>query len=284
MDDITLRKVQLLQLEMAKEVKRICKVLGINYFLDSGTLLGAVRHKGFIPWDDDLDIGMLRSDYDRFVKEAPALLDKKYFLQTWHSDSNFALPFAKVRLNGTAYIEEAAQFSLAHNGIYVDVFPYDVYPQYTQKSLKFRTDRLVHVAYKTCLLKKSGYKILSRQEGNIYKRTLRLMKYCLVKVVSSIVKREMLIKAYEKLCISHNQEETDYYYEQAGASAYGDWLIPKKCFDSYVMLPFEDDAFQCPKSYDLYLKSVYGNYMELPPEDKRANRHGIIRVTFPEEF
>ena len=80
MDNVTLRKVQLCLLEIAKEFKRVCGLLNLNYFLDSGTLLGAIRHKGFIPWDDDLDVGMMRSEYEIFIKEAPALLATIFFM------------------------------------------------------------------------------------------------------------------------------------------------------------------------------------------------------------
>lgn len=97
MDNEILRKVQLAQLDMAKEVKRICNKYNINYFMDSGTLLGAVRHKGFIPWDDDLDFGMLREDYEKFLKVAPTELNSKYFLQTWKNDDGFPYGFSKIR-------------------------------------------------------------------------------------------------------------------------------------------------------------------------------------------
>lgn len=104
MERDVLRRVQLIELEIAKEVKRVCDENGIRYFLYRGTFLGAVRHKGFIPWDDDMDIGMLRSDYEKFCRIAPQKLDKAYCFQNWHTDQNYALPFGKVRKRNTVFV------------------------------------------------------------------------------------------------------------------------------------------------------------------------------------
>ena len=95
MNNLQLESVHKVQLEIANEVKRICDKYNIKYFMIAGTLLGAVRHKGFIPWDDDLDIGMLRNDYNRFIKLAAKDLKEIYYLETWYTSSGYGLPYAK---------------------------------------------------------------------------------------------------------------------------------------------------------------------------------------------
>jgi len=127
--DEMMEEIHKIQFEMALEVKRICQNHNIEYFLIAGTLLGAVRHKGFIPWDDDLDIGMLRIDYNKFISLAPIEMDKKYVLQTWDTDPGFALPSAKLRKSGTKYIERNSQKANIHNGIFIDIFPFDNAPR-----------------------------------------------------------------------------------------------------------------------------------------------------------
>ena len=100
MDDVMLRNVQLIQLEIAKEVKRICEQNNISYFMDGGTLLGAVRHKGFIPWDDDLDFGFTRDNYEKFIATAKKNLSSEFFLQTWDSDREYGYAFCKNTKEG----------------------------------------------------------------------------------------------------------------------------------------------------------------------------------------
>ena len=104
MDDAMLRNVQLVQLEIAKEVKRICEQNNISYFMDGGTLLGAVRHKGFIPWDDDLDFGFTRDNYEKFIATAKKNLSSEFFLQTWDSDREYGYAFAKIPIPTTLMI------------------------------------------------------------------------------------------------------------------------------------------------------------------------------------
>ena len=123
-----LRELQLVELEILLEVDRVCRENGIEYFLDGGTALGAVRHGGFIPWDDDIDIGMTRENYEKFLEIAPEKLKNDYFLQTRKTDKKAPYMYAKVRKNGTVFMEWNKRNLDMHHGIYIDIFPYDNVP------------------------------------------------------------------------------------------------------------------------------------------------------------
>ena len=279
MDNETLRKVQLTLLDIAKELKRVCEVLGINYFLDSGTLLGAVRHQGFIPWDDDLDVGMLRKDYNLFLEKAPNILDNKYFLQSWYSDKDYGLAFAKIRMKDTKYIEEASQYSKAENGFYIDIFPYDTFPD-AKHDQKWQGKQYAFL--RRCILVKCGYTPWVMNALGA-KKILKKMGYLPIQFYASLYDRNTLIKRYEEACTRFNGQNTGFLYEQAGSSNYGKWVVSENCLKEFLELKFEDDMFSCPKDYDSYLRSVYGDYMILPPEDKRINRHHILEIRFAQE-
>lgn len=270
MDKITLRKVQLVQLEIAKEVKRICDKYDISYWLDSGTLLGAVRHKGFIPWDDDLDIGMLRKDYEKFMKIAPSEISPKYLVQNWDSDKYFGLPFGKIRKIGTRFIETKGENSKAENGIFVDIFPYDCYGN------KAIGQGLLLKCLKLLMINKSNIQVWRNNEGIDY---IKLLEHIPFIILSKICSRNWIINKYNHIAQKYNAASNKYYYPQ-GVINYGKLVIPKEVLDETIDALFEDSVFKIPKRYDVYLTRSYGNYMKLPPEDQRENRHQIIEVKF----
>ena len=269
-----LRDVQIEMLKIAKEVKRVCDENGIQYFLDSGTLLGAVRHKGFIPWDDDLDIGMMREEYDRFMEVAPSCLSSNYYLQTWDTDSGYPMPFAKVRKKGTVYLEAVAQYSRAGYELYVDIFPYDVYP--SEKTQRIAQGMKLEF-YKNILLMQCHYAPWNGKRSLLARIKSRML-YLPFMILSALFKRETIKRKYNDTMRLYNRHPTKYVYENGGASRYGKWVMPMECFESFIPLPFEDSSFSAPVGWDMYLKSAYGDYMTPPPEGKRENRHNILDV------
>ena len=269
-----LRQCQLRQLDIAKEVKRICKKYNIQYFLNAGTLLGAVRHNGFIPWDDDLDIGMLRNDYEKFINIAQKELAEKYFLQTWDSDPYYAMPFAKIRINGTKYIEHNSCNVKIHNGIYIDIFPYDNIPNNAVKKnmQKYKTMFWWHL-----LLNKSGYDYVAKKQH---------IKYCIcaiLKVISGLFSYKRIHKSFYKNMTKYDQEHTEEVVTFGGASSFEKETIKCEWINKTEEKSFEDTKFMIPIKWDEYLTHFYGDYMTPPPEDKRHEGHGIIECDFGNE-
>lgn len=272
MDKKTLRKAQLVQLEIAKEIKRVCEENGIQYFLDSGSLLGAVRHKGFIPWDDDMDLGMLRKEYERFLQIAPTALNEKYELVEWKTESKYPYPFAKVMRKGTIYQEEAHN-DFSKCGIFVDIFPYDRLCPNQKQNEKYRKKLIL---YRGMIRAKCHHRTWTMHNHFYFGRWLKNLPYYLLAI---FYKKEKLIENYEKIATIHNEQPFERFYVQGGGN-YLTWQIPRECLENLSELTFEGNVFSVPENYDLYLKTAYGDYMQLPPEHKRENIHSIIKIDF----
>ena len=133
-----LEKLKRIELNILQEYIKACEILGLNYCLIGGTLLGAIRHKGFIPWDDDIDVAMPRKDYEVFIREAQKVLPNNLFVQSFLSDSHLPYNFCKVRDNNTTFIETATQKRKIHHGVFIDVFPLDNYPEDKELSQKIQ--------------------------------------------------------------------------------------------------------------------------------------------------
>ena len=271
MEKEVLHKVQKIQLEMAKDIKRVCDENGIRYFLYRGTFLGAVRHKGVIPWDDDMDFGMLRPDYEKFRKIAPECLGKDYLFQDWHTDENYALPFGKVRKRNTVFVE-AKCARLPENGIYIDIYPLDYAPADLGER-KVLAKKLLHL-FRVKLMK-SGYTPWMEENKILWKKRIG---YLLYQTAALFVSQKKLIQVYDALV--NAVPEGDVVYEQSALPIA--YYFEKKWVAEVQEYPYEDTTFAGPKEYDAFLSSLYGNYMELPPEDKRENRHQIQELDLGE--
>lgn len=273
MDDKLLRQVQLVQFEILKEVKRICDENNISYLLEGGTLLGAIRHEGFIPWDDDLDISMIRDDYERFLKIAPKVIDSKYIVQSWYSDKGYGLPFAKVRKRDTLYLEKATEKVECNQGIFIDIFPYDEYPDSLEEQ---KRQRKFFAFYKPLIRAKCKYTPWYETGVINWKKYIMYLPFRFLAIFQS---KEKMINKYDTNAKKYNCKGNKNFCLQESAS-YGKYLVDSNVFKEEMLVRFEGEEFKVPKKYDKLLRLMYDDYMTPPPEEQREDRHRVVKISF----
>ncbi len=270
MENVSLKKVQKIQYFLLKEVDKICSSQRISYFLVAGTTLGAIRHNGFIPWDDDLDIGMNRNDYEKFklyMKNNPS---DNYFFQDADFDENYGNIFGKLRKKKTTYTENAAKDSGAKDGIYIDIFCFDNAPD---NLVKRKYQKYLIYFYKRLLLVKNNYYIV-KEGDSLYKKAI----YFLLMIFSKALKRKQILNRIKFISQKYNSFNTSHKVNLGGAYSYDRELIPSYYIDNLELHKFEDSNFPIFCNYDLYLTNLYGDYMVPTPLSERENRHGIIEI------
>lgn len=243
-----LRECQLKQVAILETIDGICKKHNIQYWIDSGTLLGAVRHGGFIPWDDDIDICMMKADYDRFIEVAQGELPDNMFLQTRQTDPEFRSSVAKIRDMNSLYIEDCDDFSANYQkGLYVDIFPMIDYPDVPLSFVK-RYAAGISKCY-DILHKAHHYSLRSFAEFFWFG-----MKYGIYKCIWGAAKLLKPKSPYFSYILINNGY---------GIRHRHDSTFPLSTIE------FEGKTFPAPADTDAYLTDLYKNYMEIPPEDKR---------------
>jgi len=252
-------------LEVMDVFHEFCKEQGLTYYMLGGTMLGAYRHQGFIPWDDDIDLGMLREDYNRFIKIAEKEIKSPYFLQTTLTDEDYYKDYARIRNSNTTAICEHNEYHKCNNGIYIDIFPLDNFYDTPFGHLYYKLSRSLGRLMRV----KLHYQM--RENPNLKSRTA----YFIAKGINE--KRAYRVR--EKLQTWHSRKRakyagiTDTYLDKYDASKLA---FPREIFDEYKYVPFENIEIPIPKDYDSFLKIFFGDYMSFPPVEERGIHHNII--------
>ena len=241
-------------LDIAVEFHKACEKNGLKYYMLGGTMLGAVRHKGFIPWDDDMDFGMPRTDYDYFVKNASSLLPPYYEVRFYLNAENSPMHYAKLIDNRTTLIEKG--YTDYVEGLYIDIFPLDG----AGSGSALDRIRMKRIQYLQILIinhcttnPKSGLRAVLKR----YAQGRDLHK---------------LHSAMEKTLTQKSLQDSTLIANYLGAWGQKE-IMPKEIMGTPQLYKFEEFELYGSENADAYLKSLYGNYMELPPEEKRVFRH-----------
>lgn len=261
---LTLQEHQAIMLRLLSEFHEHCEKNNLRYYLTGGTLLGAVRHKGFIPWDDDVDVVMPRPDYDRFIQNKQ-LSDRTQVVSYVHQHNYYhPYPYCNVIDAETIMIEHNVKKQTG-KGVFIDVFPLDGVPNDKKDYKRLISSMLRNQSlFSNIVNKKAGFSSLKNavktllgsagvfiNEVSLGKKIDRIAsKYC-YNECNKVAHLVLLLKKPER------------------------FVSPKDEYDDFVMLDFEGQKFRCPAEYDSILKRSFGDYMQLPPENERLGHHGI---------
>ncbi len=251
-------------LEALKAFDKFCKEQGLRYFAIGGTLLGAVRHKGFIPWDDDIDVGMPRPDYDRLISLAKKF-PKPFILEEYRYSKGFQSYFMKVRNENIELLETVTETKDKRRGYLLDIMPIDGTPN---------NATLRKIYYTRVLLLRFLCGAANVHTGILTSRPKweqQVLKICRVLKLYKVLTIEKVYRRMDKLFHKQNALKAHYVGTITGAYKTRE-IVPTEYFgieEEAEYLDFEDMKIRVPKRYDIYLKHMFGDYMQLPPEEKR---------------
>lgn len=276
-DNATLKKLQEVEVLMLRDIIEVCEKNNIGYFLVYGSLIGAIRHHGFIPWDDDMDIAMLRNDYEKFADIFDSEMGEKYDLMTPLREKGFSSTVIKVEKKGTTFIPEHSKTMKCRQGIFIDIFVYDKVSsdkkQYRKQARKARLFSMLMF-----LIGSPNPEInIKGLKGTMAKVICKCVHYAF-KICPWA--RTLIYRKFVKNSVKANNENVSEY------TIYQETELDKSIADIKDILPYKKVEFEnikvnVPQNYDYILRKRYGDYMQMPPEEERVN-HAADVIDFGE--
>ncbi|MDE6706786.1 MAG: LicD family protein [Oscillospiraceae bacterium] len=264
-----LTQLKHIELEILLEIDKICQKYGILYSLAWGTLIGAVRHKGFIPWDDDIDVMMERKHFDRFCEIIDQALDSRFVFVDYKKYEDYGLPFPKIVAKNTVMLETTSRFVNIPHGVWVDIFPIDE----TTDDLQARQKQYATSQHiKSIMLCRGHYDF-----GQI---GIKKALYSCRRAIYQFRNKQALVTAFEENAKQYKTNSGNYLLSLCGNAGVTKNTYDRVWFQEYINMDFEGNKLMCIAGYDGLLWTTYGDYMKLPPPEERIAHHFVERLDF----
>lgn len=264
MRKMTQKELRITQINILKAFREFCEFYNLKWWMDAGTLLGAVRHKGYIPWDDDIDVSMLRADYAQatrlFNSWAKDNNYEQYEMIAPDIGNNFDYPFGKIIDNSTILYEYAGGKKI-EIGVYIDVFVFDNAPADKNEYCKM-------LRKKSILGKLRAVKLMGKGKMSLRRIRALIIKFLLLPVPMKVITMKIINNA-QKYKSVETGKINDFVFPYDNYDHY----LNSDFFDDMIMLLFEDDVYPAPANYDEWLRIVYGDYMKIPPKEEQIHHN-----------
>lgn len=269
MKSLTLAEIQSVSLGILKDIHSFCKENTISYSVIGGTLLGAIRHRGFIPWDDDIDIMMPREEYERFCRTYCSV---NYKVISFHNDSSCKIAYARVCDVTRTLVQEQAWTS-EQVGIWVDVFPFDgAEDEYKSFINHYTSNRKIWKSLYYNRALGGGIRLNNSTKLNFTIKVLSFFHLLWMNDIIAMLKVKRINKNAQLIPYGNTRHVSQFAYLEPGLKEYFEF----EAFKEIVVKPFEDTEVNCISGYDHYLSKFYGNYLELPPEEHRVPKQDYL--------
>lgn len=266
MRKLEIREIQAMLLDLMKIVHQFMSDNQLDYYLLGGSALGAIRHNGFIPWDDDIDIGMKRDDYERFIKISDKF-DKQYEVVNLWNERNCDYGLTRIYINNTKIDNPSISKTKLDKRLYFDIFPLDNVPDEAEELSKFEKK----IVKNKWLIQMIDYRFYG---NSILKKMAR-------KALSIALQpfRKNILCSFDRLMKKYRESETEKICSLCSQYSFSKQVMAKSVYGVPTLHKFEDSEFYIPKDYNSYLTTLFGNdYMEIPPESKRRKGYAIYKL------